>query len=145
MAVACNEAVSDLVPTAPAAEQGSGAAVSTQSTAGPNAPVAAVKCEKQVPPRSPRSKISVDGNNLAPGRYRARVTSPPGSNPVVSRPRQAVGDEVELDFDSNVDPGETPIPADFIKIVPGGPDVQGEILTVEGAIVASQSVECQVR
>ena len=40
-----------------------------------------------------------------------------------------VGDEVEFDFDSQVDPGETPIPPNYIKIVPGGPDVREHFST----------------
>jgi hypothetical protein len=73
------------------------------------------------------------------------VTSPPGSNAVTSRSQQTIGDEAEFDFDSKVDPGETFIPANYIQIVPSGPDVRGEILTAEGNVVAVQEVNCQVR
>lgn len=147
--VACNQGGSDLLTSTPNEEQaltgGSGSKLPNgvqALTAGVNA-VARVRCEKDVPPRQPRSKISVDGNNLNPGRYRARVTSPPGQNPVTSRAQQTVGDEVEFDFDSQVDPGETPISPNYIQIVPG-PDVLGEIVTAEGRVVASQAVECEV-
>jgi hypothetical protein len=151
--VACNEGGSNLIPTAPDGEKAS-ASVSGSSTpsgagealtAEPQAAIARVRCQKDVAPRTPRSQISVDGNNLERGRYRARVTSPPGSNPVVSASQRTIGDEVEFDFDSQVDPGETPIPANYIRIVTGGPDVLGEILDPAGRVVASQAVECQVR
>jgi hypothetical protein len=153
MLVACNEGVSDLVTNTPngekavTAESGSSTPSGGGETllAGPQGgAVVNVKCEKDVPPKELRSKISVDGNNLNQGRYRARVTSPPGSNPVVSAPQRTIGDEVEFDFDSKVDAGETPIPANYIQIVPGGPDVRGEILNAAGAVVVSQAVECEI-
>jgi hypothetical protein len=152
--VACNDGGSGLVPTAPGGEKALVPASESSSTqsdlqqglqAGLGGPIATVKCEKTVPPRPLTSQISVDGKNLTPGKYRARVTSPPGSNPIRARARVTVGDEVEFDFDSEVDPGETPIPANYIQIVQGGPDVQGEILSEAGAVVASQSVDCQVK
>jgi hypothetical protein len=148
--VACNEGASDLVTNTSAGEAAvaaeSGAATSSDEAlaAGPQGgAVARVRCEKDVPPRALRSKISVDGNNLARGRYRARVSSPPGSNPIVSASQRTIGDEVEFDFDSQVDPGETPIAPNYIQIV-NGPDVLGEILDPVGRVVASQSVECEV-
>jgi hypothetical protein len=101
-----------------------------------------VKCER----RSNRSKISVDGNNLARGRYTARVTS--GGNSRTSPARQSVGDEVEFDFDSNrndIAAGATAIPANFIVINPNGPDVTGRIINASGVVVRTQSVNCQVR
>ena len=74
--VACNDGGSGLVPTTPEGEKAlapTSANGSTQSGAGQAlaAPLAAarVRCEKDVPPRTPRSQISVDGNNLTPGRY----------------------------------------------------------------------------
>jgi hypothetical protein len=150
LAAACAQDPSSVAPTttnsaALAPASGSATGAGQALSAGPQAAVARVRCEKEVAPRQPRSKISVDGNNLAPGRYRARVTSPPGANAVVSRAQQGIGDEAEFDFDSKVDPGETFIPANYIRIVPGGPDVQGEILNAEGGVVAIQAVDCQVR
>jgi hypothetical protein len=154
MLVACNEGGPSLSPTTPAGEQAVGA--NGKSAGGPNAqplgaqtPIAPlvvlVDCEKDVPPRTPRSKISVNGKNLQPGRYRARVTSPPGANPIFSAAKQSVGDEVEFDFDSQVDPGETPIPPNYIRIVPNGPDVRGDIFLADGRIlIGGASVNCTV-
>ena len=71
-----------------------------------------VDCEK----RSGRSKVSVDGNNLADGSYRAVIVS--GGATTRSPLAPAVGDEVEFDFDSrqaDIAEGATPIPAGFIQ------------------------------
>jgi hypothetical protein len=62
---------------------------------------------------------------------------------VVSASQRTIGDEAEFDFDSQVDAGETPIPANYIQIV-NGPDVLGEILDSVGMVVASQAVECEI-
>ena len=61
-----------------------------------------VRCEK----RADRSKISVDGNDLAAGSYTATATS--GASSVTAAAKNAVGDEVEFDFDSNaiIHPGQ---------------------------------------
>jgi len=70
-----------------------------------------VSCEK----RSNRSRASVDGNNLATGSYRAVLKS--GDKTARSPFAQAIGDEVEFDFDSNpndVAEGATPISSSFI-------------------------------
>jgi hypothetical protein len=146
MLVGCNEGTPDLSPAAPAGEPAGGANAQSSGAQTPVEPlVVLVECEKDVPPRTPRSKISVNGNNLQPGRYRARVTSPPGANPIISAPKQSVGDEVEFDFDSQVDPGETPIPPNYIQIVPGGPDVKGDIILTDGRIlVGFAAVNCSV-
>ena len=53
-----------------------------------------VSCEK----RSNRSKISIDGNNLASGSYRAVAKS--GTRTATSDFATTAGDEVEFDFDS---------------------------------------------
>src|SRR5262245_20065400 len=92
----------------------SGSPTGQISGTGTQAAFAIVDCEKEAS-GTLRSKISVKGNNLAQGRYRARVTSPPGSNAVVSTAERTIGDEVEFDFDSRVDPGETFIPASYIR------------------------------
>ena len=102
-----------------------------------------VRCER----RSSRSKISVDGNDLAPrnGRFRARVRAAGGT--VTSATKRAVGDEVEFDFDSNrndIAAGATTIPANFIR-ARSGPDVIGQILNAQGVVVARQGVECSFR
>jgi hypothetical protein len=144
--VACNEGAPSLSPAAPASEQAGNANAQSsgaQTQAQPSV-VVLVECEKDVPPKDLRSKISVNGNNLQAGGYRARVTSPPGSNPIFSNPKQTVGDEVEFDFDSNTEPGATRIPADYIKIVQG-PDVQGDLIRNDGRVfVGAASVECTV-
>ncbi len=97
-----------------------------------------VKCEK----RANRSKISVDGNDLASGMYSARVVS--GANQKTSALQAAVGDEAEFDFDSNpkdIAAGATPIAADFIQ----GGQVVGKILDTNGNTIVSDTVRCRVK
>lgn len=97
-----------------------------------------VRCEK----RSNRSKISIDGKDLARRNYKARVIS--GSNTVTSDPQAAVGDEVEFDFDSDPDDiadGATPIAPNFIQ----SGKVTGKILNPAGYTVISDTVSCRVR
>jgi hypothetical protein len=97
-----------------------------------------VRCEQ----RSNRSKISVDGNDLRPGEYKARVRS--GGKTRTSDLRPTVGDEVEFDFDSAPDDiaaGATPIPANFIQ----HGEVSAKILTADGRTVISDTVDCRVR
>lgn len=92
-----------------------------------------------------RSKISVDGKNLAAGQYRARVRS--GSNVALSGLEATVGDEVEFDFDSDPDDiaaGATAIAADFIQTA-ASPDVVAEILSAGGLVVLSEGGNCSVR
>ncbi len=95
-----------------------------------------VVCER----RSNRSKVSVNGNNLASGAYIAEITS--GVNSAISNLKQTVGDEVEFDFDSALDDiarGATAIPANFIQ----GP-VNAEIRDDSGNVVTvAQSVPCR--
>ncbi len=105
-----------------------------------------VRCEK----RADRSRISVDGNDLAPGNYTAKVTSPAaGGTAVTSAAQAAVGDEAAFDFDSNANNialGATAIGTGFIQITAGGNnDVKGEILDASNASVASASVDCAVK
>lgn len=98
-----------------------------------------VRCERR---GTRRSKASIDGNNLAAGSYRARLTS--GVNSVTSPARNTVGDEVEFDFDSNrndIAEGATPIARDFIQ----GGRATGELLNSGGQVVASATVACEVR
>jgi hypothetical protein len=66
---------------------------------------------------------------------------------VTAPARRAVGDEVEFDFDSNrndIAAGATRIAANFIR-ARSGPDVIGQILNAQGAVVASRGVECEFR
>jgi hypothetical protein len=112
----------------------------TTSTTIPASVLARVTCEK----RSDRSRVSVDGQNLAAGSYRARVTS--GANVATSDLAPTIGDEVEIDFDS--DPGDiaagaTAIAADFIVGTPAA--VTGELLGAGDAVVASATATCVVR
>jgi hypothetical protein len=92
--------------------------------------------------RSDRSKISVDGNDLATGSYQARVTS--GANTATAPAQQTIGDEVEFDFDSDAGDvaGATAIAADFIQGSP--PQVTGAILTLGGSVVVEATVDCVV-
>ena len=92
-----------------------------------------MRCEKRVPPRDLRSKVSVDGNDLAAGTYTARVIS--GASQATSGPQATVGDEVEFDFDSNTEAGATRIASGFIQGTPGS--VTGQILA--GASVVAQA------
>ncbi|MBK7352957.1 MAG: hypothetical protein IPJ05_04520 [Nitrosomonas sp.] len=71
-----------------------------------------VQCEK----RSNRSKVSVDGNNLIPSNYSAKITS--GSNTKISAYKPSVGDEIGFDFDSDrndVAAGAIRISSSFIQ------------------------------
>src|SRR5262249_3042437 len=99
-----------------------------------------VRCET----RGDRSKISVDGNDLAAGSYTATVTSPASaaSGGVTALAKTAVGDEVEFDFDSNandVAAGATSISPSFIQ----GNTVRGEI--VGGGVSVSGTATCRVK
>jgi hypothetical protein len=98
-----------------------------------------VTCEK----RSNRSRISVDGSNLAPGSYKAVARS--GSASAQTHFEQADGDEAEFDFDSNpndVAQGATRIPANFI--VDGR--ARGYIVNASGQrVTAIETAICRVR
>jgi hypothetical protein len=98
-----------------------------------------VRCEK----RTSRSSASIDGKNLASGFYRAVLKS--GSKTSRSDFDQAIGHEVEFDFDSNpndINLGATPIPANFI--VDG--QVRGYLVNQNGQRVTPIStVMCRVR
>lgn len=97
-----------------------------------------VKCEQ----RADRSKTSVDGNELVPGMYSARVIS--GTNQATSAARQAVGDEASFDFDSNandVAASATAIPANFIQ----ANQVTGQILNSGGNVVVEALAVCRAQ
>lgn len=99
-----------------------------------------VKCEL----RSGRSKISVDGSNLAVSSYQARAIS--GANTSTAPAHPTVGDEVEFDFDSaagDIAAGATPIAGAFIQGTPAR--VTGAILTLAGGVVVEATVDCVVR
>jgi hypothetical protein len=111
----------------------------TTTTTVPRPAAVRVTCER----RSDRSRVSVDGNDLASGSYAARIVS--GGNEALSPARPTVGDEVEHDFDSEPDDiaaGATPIAADFLV---GSPvSVTGQLLDAGGAVVAEATVACDV-
>jgi hypothetical protein len=112
----------------------------TSSTTLPASALARVTCER----RADRSRISVDGENLAAGTYTARAVS--GPNTATSGPAPSVGDEVEFDFDSDpadIAAGATPIAAGFI--VGALPSVTGEIRDGAETVVASATVPCVER
>lgn len=99
-----------------------------------------VTCER----RADRSRASVNGANLAAGSYSARILS--GASEATSDPVATVGDEVEVDFDSDagdIGAGATPIAAGFIEGSP--PAVTGELLDALGAVVASATATCRER
>ncbi|MEA2625703.1 MAG: hypothetical protein QOD06_1748 [Candidatus Binatota bacterium] len=98
-----------------------------------------VRCERRA---NRRSKISVDGRNLARGQYRAIVKS--GSNKATSPAQPAVGGEAEFDFDSDrgdIAEGATAISPTFIQ----GGKVLGKIRNSAGTIVAQASATCEIR
>lgn len=90
-----------------------------------------------------RSKISVDGRDLAAGVYAAQVIS--GVNSANSATSKSpVGGEAEFDFDSNprdIARGATAISATFIQ----GGMVTGQIFDADGFVVASATVACRAR
>jgi hypothetical protein len=95
-----------------------------------------VRCQSS----ADRSRASVDGNNLAPGQYRAMLTS--GAHEKQTPLQDAVGDEAEFDFDSNrkdVRQGATKIGRQFIV----DNMVTGAILDVDGNTVAQDTVHCR--
>lgn len=100
-----------------------------------NAASILVKCEKN----SNRSKVSVDGNNLAAGNYIAKIMS--GDNTKRSRPKSAAGDEIEFDFDSDqgdIAEGATRISRNFIQ----GRRVTGQLINEKGFTVAQTTRTC---
>ena len=95
-----------------------------------------VRCEST----ADRSRASVDGSGLAPGQYRAVLSS--GDHQKQSPLQDAVGDEAEFDFDSNrkdVRQGATKIGRQFIV----DNMVTGAILDVDGNTVAQDTVHCR--
>jgi hypothetical protein len=94
--------------------------------------------------RSNRSRISVDGNNLASGSYQATVAS--GASAATASAKPTVGNEVQFDFDSDsgdIAAGATAIDATFIQGTP--PQVTGAIVTLSGGVVVQATVDCVVK
>jgi hypothetical protein len=117
-----------------------GGSTTATTLPGGGTPGVRVRCER----RASRSKISVDGTNLAAGSYGAQVGS--GGNTAASGLQAAVSGEVEFDFDSDpgdVAAGATPIPATFIQGNP--PQVSGKIVSASGATVVEAPVTCLER
>jgi hypothetical protein len=72
------------------------------------------------------------------------VTS--GSNTATAVPIPAIGDQAELDFDSDpadIAAGATAIAASFIQGTP--PQVTGQLLDAAGAVVAETTATCSDR
>jgi hypothetical protein len=85
------------------------------------------------------SKIEVKVKNLAPGNYRARVTS--GGVSVVSLEKGASRSETEFKFKSETDDNDkTLIATDFIQ----DRVVTGEILDANGLVVLSANAICKI-
>ena len=97
-----------------------------------------VRCERR---GNKRSKVSVDGRDVAPGTYTIQLTSGGNSAPAVVKTVAAPADEFEADYDSNrkdIRAGATAIPATFIQ--------NGSVTAVvSGAENLSATVSCQLR
>lgn len=102
-----------------------------------NAASIRVECEK----RANRSKISVDGNNLIQGNYKAVVKS--GSNTKTTALKASTGDEIEFDFDS--DPADVEAGATLIKRTFIQGNVTGKLLNDKGFVVISDTVSCRTK
>jgi len=101
-----------------------------------------LRCERRFDPA--RSQISVDGRNVSPNAiYTARVIS--GTSQATAKPKAAVGDEVEFDFDSNpndIRAGATRIAANFIR----NGSVRAAIFNAAGNIVAGPTTAaCEIK
>lgn len=97
-----------------------------------------VNCEV----RSNRSKISVDGRQLASGAYTTEAIS--GGNLAMAGPVTAVRGQVETDYDSaaaDIADGATPIAPGFIE----GARVTGKVVDASGFTVAEGTAVCRVK
>lgn len=97
-----------------------------------------VRCERR---GTRRSKVSVDGRNVAPGTYVISLTSGANTVPQVMKTVVAPADEFEADYDSNradIRAGATEISRTFIQ---GG----AVSVVVTGAETLSASASCKVR
>ena len=98
-----------------------------------------LKCEL----RSDRSKISADGKDLSTGSYYVSVSA--GPNTAQSPLADTVGDEVEFDFDSEMDDilsGDIAIDASFVQ---AGQPVEATIFDADDNIVVSATATCLER
>lgn len=89
-----------------------------------------------------RSKISVDGKNLAAGNYSTVAIS--GANMAAHPAIAAVAGEIETDYDSNprdIHNGAIAIASTFIT----GGQVTGKVIDAAGNTVISDTVTCRVR
>jgi hypothetical protein len=123
-------------------QAGAACAFATLAMIGVDAAAAAATIKVTCEVRPTRSKISVDGTNLAPGTYTTVAVS--GSNMATSKPEAAVGDEIETDYDSrpaDIKAGATAIASTFIV----GGSVTGKIVNATGHTVISDTVPCRVR
>ena len=97
-----------------------------------------VRCERR---GNKRSKVSVDGRDVAPGTYLIQLSSGGNAAAQVTKTVVAPADEFEADYDSNrkdIRAGATAIPATFIQ--------NGSVsAVVTGAENLSATVSCQVR
>ncbi len=96
-----------------------------------------VKCET----RANRSSVSVDGNNLVPGNYVAKIIS--GSHTKRSGIKATTGDEIGFDFDSdpaNIAAGATRISRTFIQ-----GQVTGQLINEQGFTVAQATRTCRTK
>lgn len=90
--------------------------------------------------------MKIDGQNLAPGTYTARVTNLRTTRVATTEAgKEAVATasvrDVDLDFDSTAQPDDNDsfIAADFAV---AGDNVSGEVLDSQGMTVASQTAAC---
>ncbi len=98
-----------------------------------------VKCEV----RSDRSKISVDGNDLATGSYQAVADLRRQRGDCSRAPDERRRGLFDFDSDDgDIAAGATAIASDFIQGTP--PQVTGAIVTLSGGIVAQATVDCVV-
>jgi hypothetical protein len=91
-------------------------------------------------------RVKIDGQNLAPGTYTARVTNLRTSGVATTEPgKEAVATasvrDVDLDFDSTAqaDDNDSFIAANFAV---AGDDVNAEVLDAQGATIASRTASC---
>jgi hypothetical protein len=122
-------------------QAGAACAFATLAMIGVDAAAATIKvtCEAR---GTSRSKISIDGKDLAPGTYTTVAVS--GGNMAVSKPEATVGDEIETDYDSrpaDIKAGATPIASTFIV----GGSVTGKVVNATGHTVVSDTVACRMR
>ena len=98
-----------------------------------------VQCEAR---GTDRAKVSIDGRDLAAGKYTTVAVS--GGSMAASPAQAAVAGQVESDFDSNANDiraGAVAIPSTFIN----NASVTGKIVDATGHTVIADTVSCRVR